>query len=924
MFAAGAAASAISAEDLAQSMKLVGPVANLAGQSLQATTTEIALLGNAGLKATEAGTGLRGVLASLESPGKKAQAALDALGITAKDSAGNLLPLDQIMTQLKDSGANASDMFKIFGRESSAAAAVLMNNAGPAWAAMTTEIQNSEGAAKKMSDTLNTGVNGALEQLKGSVETAGIALGTTLEPVVLTLVNAGTSLVNDFLLPAIQWFGDLPAPVQGFILTIVALAAALGPVLLAVGGLATAIATLGPVLAPIAAVLGGSALAFGGWVIAIAAAIAALVALGVWVYQNWDAIMAVIDAGLANIVGKLKDFVDWMAKIVPSGSAAGIALANVAQELSAYSDKLAFNAQKHKLAKDAADDTAAAHKAAGEAAKKSGDEHAGLTGKLGDTKDEHIKLRHATDDTAAAHKASKEEAKKAKDEHKALAAALAEAGKEAKACAAEFHALNEKNEILYAIAQKLSGAKTKLAQDIAAATLSGHNMTQEFGDGLAPAIGKVDAATGLLQTKFDAMTGSNGLPLVLAKLGEVKLAIDPAVGSIASMNQGLAALGITSAATFTQLAADAQTAYDKVIAAPDATTWERDSAFLKLLAAEKAAMLANGEEIPALMEKQMTDLKAKVEGKTPEVKGAFDGLASSVSTVITNFAQDISKSLWEGDTSWGEKGKKLLTSLGEAVTSSFIEPAAKAISKFITTEIADLLGEKGLGGIWTALKSIGSAVAGVFSGAASAGGTMGGESIARAAAGPAGAASSGGGSVASSVGGAVSGAIPLVGAIGSVGTMVSSIIGNFQNAQMEKTLNAIEESTRYLKIGLVTQPDSLLNDSHEMRNQGSDFAKWVQNVLQTYLFQINVDLDDISGKLSTASTTLADMLGDARERAPAAQSFMDFVSKTLDGMSGKLDMVIAGSQMTMNLFGTDPTAVAAKIATQMRLQGATA
>jgi hypothetical protein len=134
-------------------------------------------------------------------------------------------------------------------------------------------------------------------------------------------------------------------------------------------------------------------------VIAIAAAIAALVALGVWVYQNWDAIMAVIDAGLANIVGKLKDFVDWMAKIVPAGSAAGIALANVAQELSAYSDKLAFNAQKHKLAKDAADDTAAAHKAAGEAAKKSGDEHDGLNTKLGDTKDGHIKLKKATEDT---------------------------------------------------------------------------------------------------------------------------------------------------------------------------------------------------------------------------------------------------------------------------------------------------------------------------------------------------------------------------------------------------------------------------------------------------------------------------------------------------------------------------------------------
>ena len=106
-------------------------------------------------------------------------------------------------------------------------------------------------------------------------------------------------------------------------------------------------------------------------------------------------------------------------------------------------------------------------------------------------------------------------------------------------------------------------------------------------------------------------------------------------------------------------------------------------------------MVANGEEIPTLMDKQMTDIKASVEGKAPEVNGAFDGLATSVSTVITNFAQDISKSLWDGDMSWGEKGKTLLKSLGEAVTSSFIEPATKAIGEFHRRRDADLLEREG-------------------------------------------------------------------------------------------------------------------------------------------------------------------------------------------------------------------------------------
>jgi TP901 family phage tail tape measure protein len=865
VFAQGAAASAISAEDLAQSMKLVGPVAKLAGLSLEQATTAIALLGNSGVKASEAGTGLRGVIASLESPSKKAAAEINALGVSTKDAAGNLLPLDQIMGQLKESGAGASEIFRIFGREQASVASILMAQSGPAWAAMTKEIDNSEGAAKKMADTLNTGVTGALEQLKGSIETAGIALGQKLEPLVLSLLNAGTQLVNNFLLPAIEWFGNLSPEVQAFALTIVGLAAAIGPVILIAGQMATAIAALAPVLTAIAGAIGVSVVALGGIVIAVAAVVAALVALGVWVYQNWDAIMAVIQSGIATVVAKISEFVGWMAKIVPASSAAGIALKATAQELSLYSDKLAFSAQKHKMAKEASDDTAAAHKKAGEEAKKAGDAHADLAVGLKKTTDEHGKLTTGIGKTKKATEEETKSAKEAKAAKKAQAEALKEAAKEAKACADEFKALNDKNEILYAIAGKLSAAKQKLANDIAAAALSGHNLTKEFGDGVAPAIGKVDTATGLLITKLDALTGTNGLPKVLSQLGEVKLKMDPAVGSIASMDVGLKALGITSAREFTKIAADAQAAYDKVIAAPSATQWERDSAFLKLLEAQRQKMIANGTEIPALMEQQMKDIKDKVDMKAPDVKGAFDGMMSQVSTVITNFAQDISKALWEGDLSWGEKGKKLLISLGEAVTSAFIEPAAKAIAKFITTELADLIGSKGFAGVWDAIKGIGSAIGDLFKSGGAAASAGGGAASAG------GGAASAAGGAASAVGGAALGWANLGVSV------VSGVVQFFQSSEMNKTLDRIVLHT------LQTAND-LFNLRRDQWDRHAEYAKWK---------------DDIVGSLWRTESLLGTAVG-------------------------KLDIIATGSQMTMQLYGTDPTMVATRIATQLRMQGATA
>jgi hypothetical protein len=65
---------------------------------------------------------------------------------------------------------------------------------------------------------------------------------------------------------------------------------------------------------------------------------------------------------------------------------------------------------------------------------------------------------------------------------------------------------------------------------------------------------------------------------------------------------------------------------------------------------------------------------------------------------------------------------------------------------------------------------------------------------------------------------------------------------------METTMNAVEESTRYLKIGLVTQGDSLLNDSHVIRNTLTDFMAWNWGVATTYFQGISEKLDTIISK----------------------------------------------------------------------------
>ena len=58
-------------------------------------------MGNAGIQASMAGTGLRRAISNLINPTKQVQEALDSVGIKALDSSGNLLGLGEIIRQLE-------------------------------------------------------------------------------------------------------------------------------------------------------------------------------------------------------------------------------------------------------------------------------------------------------------------------------------------------------------------------------------------------------------------------------------------------------------------------------------------------------------------------------------------------------------------------------------------------------------------------------------------------------------------------------------------------------------------------------------------------------------------------------------------------------------------------------------------------------
>lgn len=289
---AAANASTISVADMGESLKYAGTVAKSVGWSFEETAAAVAMMGNAGVKGSQAGTTLRGAVAALYNDSKRTSKALEALGVSAFDSGGKMKPLTQIITELAFAGAGFGDIVKIFGTEAATGIQAMVDKGGPALQELTTKLIDVEDAAKRNADVMTQGLNGALQSLSGSVETLKINLAES------GIIETVTDLVNRFA----QFVGELgkaDKETLRFAVTVGIFLAAAGPVLVVlgslvtvIGGIASGLSALVPlwILAKAAVVALGAAT--GGLLLPLTALAVGVAALAyIWV-KNWEEIKA--------------------------------------------------------------------------------------------------------------------------------------------------------------------------------------------------------------------------------------------------------------------------------------------------------------------------------------------------------------------------------------------------------------------------------------------------------------------------------------------------------------------------------------------------------------------------------------------------------------------------------------------------------
>lgn len=220
LIAGAANASAISVGEFGSSLSQAGAVAAISGLRLDDLAVAIAQMGNAGIKGSDAGTSLKTMLMNLQPTTDKQKEKFEQLGLTVDgasnaffDAQGNIKSMVEIQGILAEATSGMTRQQKLasleimFGSDAIRAAAILADQGAAGYNEMAASMKKV-GAADVAATRLDN-LAGSIEAMKGSFESAAIAIGTPFLGVIRAVVDAITFAVNIF--------NRLPAPIKDVI-----------------------------------------------------------------------------------------------------------------------------------------------------------------------------------------------------------------------------------------------------------------------------------------------------------------------------------------------------------------------------------------------------------------------------------------------------------------------------------------------------------------------------------------------------------------------------------------------------------------------------------------------------------------------------------------------------------------------------------
>lgn len=207
--------------------------------------------------------------------------AFDDLGVSITDADGNMRDATDVwydaieaLGKIDNETERDQKSMELFGKSAMEMAGIV-DDGGAAIKALGEEAEATGNILSQDAVESAVAFNDQIDELKARASqaflSAGAALADTLVPALETLVDVIGSVLS--------WFGQLDGGTQAFILTILGLVAAISPIAGIISGITAMAGALNVAMLPMIGTIG-----------AIVLAIAAVVAAGVALYQNWDTV----------------------------------------------------------------------------------------------------------------------------------------------------------------------------------------------------------------------------------------------------------------------------------------------------------------------------------------------------------------------------------------------------------------------------------------------------------------------------------------------------------------------------------------------------------------------------------------------------------------------------------------------------------
>lgn len=244
--AGGANASSASVGGLSESLAQAGQSVAMYGGTLNEAVGGLAAFAQNGIQASDAGTSLKTFMMRLNPTQKKQRELMDELNLSFFNQRGEYVGLVETAKRLRGALGGLTQeqrgqyLQTLFGSDAQRAANIVFRE-GPKGIEKYIRATEKRGGAERMANAQMKGLPGAIERVKGSLETAALVAGQAMAPAV------------EWVAGKIEWaanaFSELNPHVQKLIVIGLGVLAVVGPLLVAIGYMIPAVMALATAVA---------------------------------------------------------------------------------------------------------------------------------------------------------------------------------------------------------------------------------------------------------------------------------------------------------------------------------------------------------------------------------------------------------------------------------------------------------------------------------------------------------------------------------------------------------------------------------------------------------------------------------------------------------------------------------------------------